>query len=96
MRKYVLTPSAKADLEEIFDYISDDNFDAAAKVVAGLEKRCRMLAERPLLGHTQPNLLPEQFRVFPVSSYLIIYRPETKPLQIIRFWHAARGVPDLF
>lgn len=73
MRKYVLTPSAKADLEEIFDYISQDNFEAAAKVVAGLEKRCRTLAERPLLGHTQPNLLPEEFRVFPVGSYLIVY-----------------------
>lgn len=54
-----------------------------------------MLADRPLVGHLQPQLLPNEFRLFPVGAYLIIYRPDTRPLQIIRFWHAARGTPDV-
>lgn len=95
-RKYFLTPSAKRDLDDIFTYISKDNPRAALKLVDALESRCWTLAVRPLLGHTRPDLLlPEDIRVFPVGSYLIVYRPHTKPLQIVRFWHAARRTPAL-
>ena len=93
--RYVLTPQAKDDLKEIRRYIADDNPDAAIRVVQALLKRCRGLAQRPSLGHTRTDLLPERFRVFPVGSYLIIYRLDTKPLRIVRFWHAARGTPPL-
>jgi plasmid stabilization system protein ParE len=96
MSRYVLTPPARDDLREIREYIRLDNPDAALRVVDDLRRRCRALARRPYIGHTRTDLLPEEFRIFPVGSYLIVYRPETKPLQIIRFWHAARGTPDLF
>lgn len=49
--RYVLTPQARDDLKEIRRYIADDNPEAAVRVVQGLLKRCRMLAERPYLGH---------------------------------------------
>ena len=96
MSRFVLTPPAKDDLREIRRFIGKDNPDAALRVVAALRKRCRMLARRPYIGHTRTDLLPEEYRIFPVGSYLVVYRPETKPLQIIRFWHAARGTPPLF
>jgi len=96
MSGYVLAPPARDDLREIRGYIGLDNPDAALRVVADLRRRCLALARRPYLGHTRTDLLPEEFRILPVGSYLIVYRPETTPLQIIRFWHAARGTPDLF
>jgi len=33
MKRYVLTPSATRDIEDIWDYIADDNPDAADRVV---------------------------------------------------------------
>jgi plasmid stabilization system protein ParE len=38
--------------------------------------------------------LPVRFWVLqPYSNYLIVYRPEKKPLQVVRILHAARDLP---
>ena len=41
------------------------------------------------------SLAASAFRFWPVRSYLIVYRPDTTPVQVVRFWHGARGVPNL-
>jgi plasmid stabilization system protein ParE len=41
------------------------------------------------------ELADRRHRFFLVYSYLIIYRLETKPLQIIRVLHAARDVQSI-
>jgi len=48
------------------------------------------LATTPGIGHWREELSGKQHRFFLVYSYLIVYRHETKPLQIIL--HAARDV----
>ena len=50
------------------------------------------LATTPGIGHWREELSGKQHRFFLVYSYLIVYRHETKPLQIIRVLHAARDV----
>jgi antitoxin ParD1/3/4/toxin ParE1/3/4 len=52
----------------------------------------RRLAQMPGLGHLREELSDEPVRFFPVYSYLIIYRPETDPLEIVRVLHGARDV----
>ena len=42
----------------------------------------RLVAERPGIGHTRADLAREPVRFWPVYSYLIIYRPETNPLEV--------------
>ena len=39
--------------------------------------------------------MDKRHRFFLVYSYLIVYRHETKPLQIIRVLHAARDVQSI-
>ena len=47
------------------------------------------LAKNPRIGHWREELTDKRHRFFLVYSYLIVYRHETKPLQIIRVLHAA-------
>jgi antitoxin ParD1/3/4/toxin ParE1/3/4 len=52
----------------------------------------RRLAEAPGLGHLRDDLTDEPLRFWAVYSYLIVYRPETDPLEIVRVLHGARDV----
>lgn len=40
--------------------------------------------ELPHLGHARRDLADEQLRVWTVHTYLVIYLPDTNPLQIVR------------
>lgn len=92
MSRFVLTPAARGDLEEILDFIAKDSPDAAQRVRRKLRDSMRMLARRPGLGHFRSDLSDEPLRFWQVYSFLIIYRPETRPLQILRVLRAARDV----
>ncbi len=92
---YVLTPLAGADIRAIVRYIALRNPEAARRVRSELEHTMRRLAEQPAVGHIRDDLAPPTYRFWPVYSYLVIYRPETKPMQVVRVWHGARGIPEL-
>jgi toxin ParE1/3/4 len=95
MKRFVLTPRAKQDINEIWDYIADDNIEAAERVLGALEAAMLKLAKSPTIGHWREELTDRRHRFFLVFSYLIVYRHETKPLQIIRVIHAARDVQSI-
>ena len=95
MNNFILTPAADEDINEIWDYIARDNIEAADRVVDALEAAFRLLAVGPTLGHYREDLADKRHRFHPVYSYLIVYRWETRPLQIIRVLHGARDVRSL-
>lgn len=92
---FVLTPLAARDLEEIWDYLEENSQAAAERVLNGLEKAMQKLARRPGVGHLRTDLADNRHRFFLVYSYLIVYRPGSKPLQILRVLHAARDVVEI-
>ena len=51
-----------------------------------------LLASAPGIGHWRPDLTSVDVRFFPVYSYLIVYRPGSKPLQVVSILHGARDV----
>jgi plasmid stabilization system protein ParE len=53
------------------------------------------LLEAPNLGHRRPDLTSRNVLFYRVHSYLIIYRPNKKPLHILRVLHGARDVETL-
>jgi plasmid stabilization system protein ParE len=53
------------------------------------------LAGTPAAGHRRKDLTDENVRFFPVYSYLIVYRPEMKPLQIVSILHGRRDVEQI-
>ena len=96
MKRYVLTATAKKDINEIWDYSAADNIEAADGVLDALESAMNKLAKAPGLGHWREELADKRHRFHLVYSYLIIYRHEAKPIQIVRVLHAARDVRSIF
>jgi len=95
MKRFVLTPRAKQDVNDIWDFIAADNMEAADRVLDALETAMLKLAKNPSIGHWREELADKGHRFVLVYSYLIVYRNETKPLQIIRVLHAARDVQSI-
>lgn len=95
MGGFILSPEALRDIEEIWEFISNDNIDAADRVRDEIFSACDKLAEVPGMGHLRTDLAQEPLRFWPVFSYLIIYRPDAKPLEIVRVLHGARDVAQL-
>lgn len=95
MKSFVLTPLAAHDLGEIWDYLADESIPAADRVLNALEKALYGLVKNPGKGHRREDLADERHRFFLVYSYLIVYRPDTKPMQVIRVLHASRDVQAL-
>ncbi len=50
------------------------------------------LAETPGLGHKREDLALLPVLFYAVWSYLVIYKPDTRPLEIVRVLHGARDV----
>jgi antitoxin ParD1/3/4/toxin ParE1/3/4 len=95
MKGFVLTLRAKQDVNHIWDYVADDNIEAADRILDALETTMIKLAKNPGIGHWREELTDKRHRFFLVYSYLIVYRHETKPLQIIRVLHASRDVQSI-
>ena len=95
MKPFVLTPRAEQDVSDIWDYIADDSIEAADRVLAALEITMHKLAKASGIGHMREELADRRHRFFLVYSYLIVYRYETKPLQVIRVLHAARDLQSI-
>ena len=92
MSRYQISPPARQDLIDIRDFIAKDNRAAARKALTRIRAACRMLAKRPQVGHLRADLASEPLRFWPVYSYLIIYRPNSKPIEVVRVLHGARDV----
>ncbi len=95
MKRYILTPRAKRDVNDIWDYIASDNIEAADRVLDALESAMVKLAKNPGIGRWREELADKSHRFWLVYSYLIVYRHEARPLQIVRVLHAARDVQSL-
>jgi toxin ParE1/3/4 len=95
-RRFILSGPASQDLDGILSYVLEHGGPGRAQHVADrLHEAFTRLANTPGLGHRREDLTPLPVRFFTVWSYLVIYRVETKPLQIIRVLHGARDVETL-
>lgn len=98
MTPFQFTPQAVDDLFDIWNFINQQNSRAADRVQASIFETCEFLARAPLAGRMRPDLtsLPVRFWIVQrYPNYLIVYDPETRPLQIIRILHAARDLPSV-
>lgn len=89
---YVLTKLARQELDEILAYIAERDLDTAVRVDQEFDHAFLRLAQNPGIGHVRRDL-PRRYRVWHLYDYLIVYKPETAPLEIVRLWHGARRPP---
>lgn len=95
MSDYIIAPIVSKDLAGIWQHIAEDNFDAADRVIDSIHAAFGKLAELPGMGYRRADLNNEDLRVWPVFSYLIIYRYNAVPLEIIRVVSGSRDVAAL-
>jgi plasmid stabilization system protein ParE len=96
VKRYILAPAAARDLVGIWRFIKkDSSLETANRVEAVVREKMGFLSSMPGAGHWRRDLTHANVRFFPVYSYLIVYRPETKPLQIVSVLHGARDVARL-
>ena len=94
--RYLLAPEAALDLVEIWRYLKKQNsVEMADRVESLIRDKIAFLAQFPGAGHWRKNLTDQPVKFFPAFSYLIVYRPETKPLQIVSILHGHRDVEQI-
>lgn len=93
----VWSQTAVEDLKGIVQYIALDDPDAAAKLAGRIIQRIETASKLPFSNRTVPEKGQESIREAILKPYRIIYHVdgEQSAIQILRIWHAARGIPDI-
>jgi plasmid stabilization system protein ParE len=93
----IIAPSARNDLRDIVAFAALRNPDAAERLGFALIARAESLAQFPLRGRVVPEYNDPRLREVLHLSYRVIYRfnAAAQTVEVIRFWHAARGFPHL-
>jgi plasmid stabilization system protein ParE len=92
----LLAPEAALDLVQIWRFIKNNaSLEMADRVESAIRDKIGYLAGRPGGGHWRRDLTDAPVKFFPIYSYLIVYRPETNPLQVVAVLHGRRDVGEL-
>jgi plasmid stabilization system protein ParE len=78
MSNYALHPEAFADLADIWEFIAEDNIDAADRLIEEIFDTLRSLPAFPHQGRRRPELTSHPLRFVLVRDYLIAYEPEAR------------------
>ena len=94
MSDYELHPAALADLDAIWEYIANDNLDAADRVIAEVFDSFRTLVTFPDQGFRRADLTTRPLRFKLVRDFLIAYAPADVSAHLkTRFFERAPGLP---
>jgi plasmid stabilization system protein ParE len=96
--QFELTPQAAEDLDAIWWIIAEDNRDAAQRVEMEIIATCQRLARHPRMGIKRQDvtMLPVRFwTITKFPNYVIVYRPDTIPLQVVAILHGKRDLEEV-
>lgn len=91
MKRYNLSDEAKLDFADIRTYLTKES---GARVAQQALKRIKegldFLSRTPGAGHLREDLTAADVLFWSVSSYIIIYKADTRPIGIVRVVHGSR------
>ena len=93
----VFTPQSLDDLQEIVAFIKRDNPERARTFGNTLIDKALLIGTQPEMGRVVPEQDDPAVREMIHGSYRIIYEAMHHPTEVfvLRFWHGARGAPEL-
>ena len=91
MAKLVWTAESLRWLEDIFEYIAQDNPDAAARTVQGLYDRAQSLIEFPEMGERYPGS-ERHVRILLYEHYRIAYLVKPERVEVLGVFHGALDI----
>jgi plasmid stabilization system protein ParE len=83
MSGYVLGADAALDLDDIWEYIAEGSIDAADRWIEKLFDAFEDLGRCPGMGHKCEDLTAYPVLFWPTGSYLVIYRAERVPIEVV-------------
>jgi toxin ParE1/3/4 len=96
MKRFVLTRPAERDLDQIKSYLVEKAGPVIARrVMKEIRSALYFLGSQPEIGHVREDLTSRQVRFWPLYSYLIVYDPDTKPVEIVRVLHGMRDLEGI-
>lgn len=97
-RRFQITPQAAEDLDAIWWFIAEGNRDAADRVDIEIIATCERLAKHPQIGTKRADITPLPVRFWTVTkfpNYVIVYRADRAPIQVIAVLHGKRDLKDI-
>lgn len=93
--KLRLSPLAEHDIENIGDYIAQDNPLRTVSFVEELYQQCLSINESPNIYRERPEL-GEKIRACSYGRYLIVYSIHDVEVRVERVLHSSRDISMLF
>lgn len=87
-------PKAIANMDELIDYIAEENMRAAIEQDSSIEAQVNHLVAHPELGHAGRKKGTREL-VIARTNFVVIYRvrPKAKRVEIIRVLHSSQAWP---
>jgi toxin ParE1/3/4 len=95
MSRYIISPEASQDLDEITDYFANRNIEAGERFVNAFEQKCRNLVKFPNLGRSYAEIEPS-LRGVPLDGHIILYCVIEDGVEIVRVVSGYRNLESLF
>ena len=100
-RGILITPKASHDLDEIYNFIAQNNPDTALKFFDAARQTFNQLAKNPGIGTIYEVSKPElqglsKWRVKRFDKYIIFYCYSDDLVEIVRILYAGRDISVIF
>ncbi len=94
MNNYSLTDLAESEVRDIWQFIAEDNEEAADRWVIKIIETFDLLARNPHIGHSRKDLIARPWLFWPVGTYLVIYRiVADDDIEILAVTQGSRDLP---
>lgn len=94
MNRYIISPAASRDLDEIVNYFVSRNIEAGERLIQEFNQKCKKLVN-PNIGRSYAEIEPS-LRGVPLDGYVILYRVREDCLEIVRVVSGYRDLGSLF
>lgn len=95
--KVIFSPRSRSDLRKavIFVRRASHSAEIAERFGTLLVHKALSLEKLPERGRVVPELALPEIREIIFKNYRIIFRIRQGAVEVLRFWHAARGAPEI-
>ena len=92
MSRYLLSPAAQVDLEQIWDFTHDRwGVDQAEEYLRELQRAIERAAANPLIGRACDEIRPG-YRKLAAGSHVLFYRLTAEGIVVVRVLHQRMDV----
>lgn len=95
MKDFFVSEIAERELVDIWDYIAAENKAAADRVLERFFDAFEKLGKMPEMGHYREDLTSRPVRFWPLDRYMVVYKPEPQPIEIVRVLSGWRDLAAL-